>query len=153
MSTSAIYEVLDKLAENLATALDPTPVFDGFPDTDDPGLSYLVVGVPDPNDESAADSASSQQSWAHANHTARDESGDVFCAAVFTDPNGSAATARAGVKAITAGVEDYLRTNYTLDLAQILWTGYGANTSLQQDLDDSGATAQVTFSISFRARL
>ena len=153
MSTSAIYEVLDELASRLATALDPTPVFDGYPDTDDPGLSYLVVGVPDPNDQNAADSASSTQGWAHANHTARDEEGDVFCAAVFTDPGGSASVARAGVKAITDAVEDYLRTNYTLGLAQLLWTGYGNSTSLQQDLDQSGATAQVTFSVSFRARL
>lgn len=157
MTTSAIYDVLDALAEQLPTpvaaAVDGCQVYDGYPTTDDPGLAYLCVGVPDPNDQDAADSATSQQTWAHANHTARDETGDVWCVAVYNDPDGVPAVARAGAKAITAAVEDHLRENYALDVPTLLWTGYGESTTLQQDQSQSGAVAQVVFSIRFRARI
>lgn len=152
MTTSAIYQVLDALVAGFTTATTAA-VFDGYPDTDDPGLAYVAVGVPDPNDDNAADSASAQQEWREIGARARTEDGTVSCVVVFTDPAGSATAARAGVKAITDQLEAWLRANPGLGVDQVMWAGYGSTTNLQQNLDTSGATAQTVFEVAYRAYL
>lgn len=152
MTTSAIYQVVAALAAGFTSATTAA-VFDGYPDTDDPGLAYVAVGVPDPNDDNAADSASSQQEWREIGAHARTEDGTVSCVVVVTDPDGRASAARAGVKAITDDLETWLRANPDLGVDQVMWAGYGSTTNLQQDLDKSGATAQVVFEVAYRAYL
>jgi hypothetical protein len=157
MSTTAIWPLIDALVAQLAApveaALSGATVYDSVPDTDDPGLNYLVIGLPDPNDDGAADSAQSSQAWAYANRPTRDESGTVTCCVVGTDPNGDPSQARANAKAILDAVEDYLRTNYTLAVAQVAWVGFGGDITLQQAYDDTGRVAQVIFTIGFRAQI
>jgi len=153
MPSTAIFDVVNALVDQLGAALPSVNVWDSYPDTDAPGDSYLVVGIPDPSNQDAATSASSSQEWAHTNHTRRNEMGDVWCVAVASNGDNNARAARASVKAITDAIEDYLRVNYTLGLPTLLWTSYGESTDLQQDRTDRGAIAMLVFSIHFRARI
>lgn len=153
--TSVIYPLLDALVDRLTPALADldVAVYDSYPDTDDPGAAYLVIGIPDPANGDAATSASSVQAWANANHTARDEDGDVWCVAVAIDGGNDARAARVRAKTITDAVEQLLRADYTLGIPGLLWTGYGTSTDLQQDRTDRGASALVVFAVHFRARI
>lgn len=158
MATSAIYEVIDTLVDTFAAlavpsgSLEGVLVLDGLGVTEDPG-DFLMIGADDPDADDNSTAASSQQEWAHANHTARDEVGTVTCVALSWNGDGDQRAARASVKAITAAVEDALRANPSLGLASLLWTSYGESTDLVQAQGEAGAAAQVTFTIAFRARL
>ena len=154
MAVSAVFDLIDALVAQLPAAMPPgVQVFDGFPDTDATPAQFVVIGVPDPTDESAATSASSQQQWGPIGNRARDEEGDVFCVANVTNGDGSASAARASLKAILTAVESLLRTDPTLGVPTLLWTSYGTSTDLMQDQDDLGALAMLTFSIHYRARI
>lgn len=152
MATSVIPALIDALVAQSTTALPSVKVYDGLAVTNDPG-DFLMVGVEDPDLESAASSATAEQSWAHSTGTSRDESGEITCAALSWNGDGNLKTARDGVFAITAAVENLLRNDPDLGVAGLLWTSFGSTVELSQGQGDMGADALVVFKVAFRARI
>jgi hypothetical protein len=152
VSTSAVPALIDALFAAAVAALPSTLVFDGYGNTDDPG-DFLMIGVEDPDSRDHARSATAEQDWANATYTARDESGEVTCAALSWNGDANQKAARDAVYAISAAVENLLRANPSLGVASLLWTSFGPHSDLQQLQDEQGALALLTFSIRFRARL
>lgn len=152
MATSVIPALIDALVAAAKAALSNLLVNDGYGVTEDPG-NYLMIGVDDPDRPDAALSASSQQDWAHANYTARDEEGDITCAALSWTGDTDQKVSRDAVFATTAAVENMLRANPSLGLANLLWTSYGSATQLNQWQDAEGSMALVVFQVHFRARI
>lgn len=152
MATSVVPALIDALVEQATAALPDVNVYDGFGVTADPG-DFLMIGVEDPDAEDAAFSADARQEWANANHTTRDESGEITCCAVSWNGDADQKTARDGAYAITAAVETCLRETPALGLDNLLWTGFGSSTQLSQVQGDSGAAAMLVFRIAFRARI
>lgn len=152
MATSALPALIDALFEGSRAALPNVGVYDGFAVTNDTG-DHLFIGVDDPDNQDGASSATTQQAWANANHTARDESGDVTCAALSWNGDGDMKAARDAAYATCAAVENLLRANPALGVPSLLWTSFGTSQSLTQDQTDDGALALVVFTVSFRARI
>lgn len=152
MGTSAIPAVIEALHAHALTALPGLAIVTiGYPVTEDPG-DFLMIGVDDPDAE-RANAASSQQRWAHANHTTRDEVGEVRCTALAWNGDSSAVHALRDAFAITAAFEASLRADPTLGLANVWNVGFGVETTLNQWLDGAGAFARVDFSVEFKARI
>lgn len=152
MATSVIPDLIDALVTAATAQLPSVRVYDGEGASDDPG-DYLMIGVDDPDSDGMKRAATAKQSWANANHTARDEVGTITCAALSWNGNGDQKAARDGAYAITDAIENYLRTNYSLGLSTLLWTGFGPDLDLTQLQGDSGALALVVFTIAFQARI
>jgi len=155
MATSAVPAVIDALVTKARAALPDLSVHDGFGVTDDPG-DFLMVGVEDPDLDGATFSAEAQQSWAHVNHTARDEEGDITCAALSWTGDGDEAgqkAARDAVYATTAALENVLRADPTLGVATVLWASFGTSQQLKQAQDQHGAIALLLFRVHFKARI
>lgn len=153
MATSVIPAVIDYLVTHATTALSASSVivYDGFGTSDEPG-DFLMIGVDDPESVNTAFSADSVQQWAHANYTARDEEGDVTCAALSWNGDCDQKAARDAVFAITAALENLLRADPTLAGA-VLWSSYGTSTQLTQNQSNDGAMSLVVFKVHFRARI
>ena len=98
---SAILRLIDALVTTLTAAVSPATVYDGFGVSEDPG-DFLMIGVEDPDLEGAASSADVSQEWANANYTARNESGDVTCAALSWNGDANQKAARDAVYALLA---------------------------------------------------
>lgn len=153
MATSVVPDLIDALVANATTALPNIQVKDGIGVTTDPGTDYLLIGVDDASNHGASFAAESMQTWANANYTARDEEGDIVCAAVSWNGDSDASAARTAAYATVAAVENMLRTDPSQGVANLLWTSFGSRTQLSQDQDTSGANAIVIFRIHFRARI
>ncbi len=152
MATSVVPALIDALVSAADAALTSVQVFDGFGVTEDPG-DFLMIGVEDPDSRDAAFSADTRQSWANANYTARDEEGDIVCAALSWNGDDNQKAARDAVYATAAALENLLRANADLDVDGVLWTSFGSSSQLTQARDGSGALALLVFRIHFRARL
>ena len=152
MAVSVIPALIDALVDEATTALPDVLVIDGMGATDTPG-DYLMIGVDDPDTDGDAFSADSQQGWAHANHTTRDEQGTVTCAALSWNGDGDQKAARDSAYATVEALATICRTTPDLGISTVAWTSFGTDTRLSQGQFDSGATALVVFSIAFRARI
>lgn len=153
---SAVYDLIGALVEQLPGAVpDGVVVYDGFPTGEGYAAEWVLIGVEDPMIRGAATSATTQQEWASIGANAREETGEITCAASSWNGNADPKLARARVAEITSSIEMYLRENYDLGLSQYaaLWTGYGSRTALRQAQDDKGAEALVVFTIAFTARI
>lgn len=154
MATSAIPALIDELVARATTALPDVIVIDGDDPTDD-SRDALFIGIEDPDDEKAT-AARAQQEWPHIGHSARDQSGEILCAALAWNGNTSVKQARDAAYAMTAAIEDFLRAEPDLglrDAAGVMWTGFGTREELIQFPTTSGATALLIFSIAFQARI
>lgn len=160
MATTAVYDVIEALLE-LARSIWPQDteegpevlVIDGFGVTDDP-TDFLMIGVDDPDSvDSPAYSGDVTQEWANANYTARDEFGDITCAALGWNGDGDQKLARDAVRSITDQLEAAIRLNPPLNLPTLLWTEFGTTLQLTQNQHDQGAEAIVVFHIKYRARI
>ena len=151
MPTSVVPALFDALVAGATSALPAIQVSDGIGNTEYPG-DFLMVGISDdgPNPSTAV---RSKQAWANANHTARDEEGDITCLAVSWNGNGDPKAARDGVYATKAAVETLLRGNPSLGVTGVLWTSAGTDENLEQDQDNNGAVAYLVFTIFYRARI
>ena len=151
MASSVIPAVIDAVVSRARANLPSICVYDGFGVSDDPG-DFLMVGVDDPERQDSAYSADSQQDWAHANNTARDEVGDVTCAALSWNGDADQKRARDAAFATCAALEVLLRADPSLG-GIVLWTSYGTSTQLTQNQNGNGALALVVFKVHFRARI
>lgn len=152
MSTTALFDVVDALVTGFATATTK-PVFDGYPPRADAGLSYVAVGITDPLDDDEATVGTAEQDWQEVGSRTRNENGVVTVLIVATDPHQSARTARNTAQGIADDLAAWLRTNYTLNLAQVLWAGWGSDVTLTHNQTESGAVARVVFQVAYRAYL
>src|SRR5689334_3843760 len=99
MATSAVPALIDALVSAADAALSNVAVYDGVGNSDDPG-DFLMVGVDDPDRTDDVASASATQQWAGVgNASARDEEGDVTCAALSWNGNSNQKQARDGAYA------------------------------------------------------
>lgn len=153
MSTSAIPGIITALVTAARTALPTTNVYDGYGVSDDPNGAALMVGVSSPYSQRFTTSARSTQQWANANHTARDQEGEINCAALAWNGDGDQAAARDAAYAVVSAVENLLRADPQLGLSTVVWTGAGSEEELQENQDEAGAEALVLFSVAFRARI
>lgn len=151
MATSVVPALIDAVVLAATATLPAVNVSDGFSVSDDPG-DFLMVGVSDdgPNPSTAVHS---KQSWANANHTARDEEGDITCMAMSRNGDADAKAARDRVYTMKAALENLLRADPSLGLVNVLWTSAGVSEDLDQSKDDIGALAVLTFTIFYRARI
>lgn len=152
MATSVVPALIDAMVSTFTSAITGATVYDGTGTSDDPG-DYLMIGVDDPDSPSPAVSADVQQQWANVNYLARDEVGEITCAALSWNGDGNTKAARDAVYAILAAVENALRSNPSLGLANLLWTSFGTSQQLTQLQSDSGAMALVIFRVHFEARI
>lgn len=151
MATSVVPALIDALVTAFDAAMTTT-VYDGYGVSDDPG-DFLMVGIDDPDSDDWANAASVKQDWAQANHTARSEEGDIVCAALSWNGDGSQKVARDAVYATQASVETVLRANPSLGVTSVLWTSFGTNAEFRQIQGKHGAAALLIFRIFFRAHL
>lgn len=156
MAVSVVPALIDALvaAANESADLVDVDVYDGFGVSGDIG-DFLMIGVDDPDRTDNASSASSEQDWHDAGIDGeRDEIGDVTCAALSWNGDGSDAgqkTARDAVFAIAEALAAACRANPSLGVDSLLWTSYGTTTDLQQGQDANGAVALLIFRIHFQA--
>lgn len=152
---SPLPAIIDALVV-LGATLPNVITYDGFGVTNEVG-AYLMVGVEDPEVETAQQSGLSAQDWPTAGTGPRDEKGEITLAAhVWTgDSNdGSAKQVRDATYAIAEGLAAAIRTDYTLGaIPGLLWAAYGSSAVLRQAQDSSGAYALLIFKVAYLARL
>lgn len=151
MPASVVPALIDALVTNIAAAGIRT--FDGFGVSEDPGLNYVLVGVDDPDSDSMGFAADATQTWANANYTSRDETGEVICAAVAWNGESDQKAARDAAYANLDTIAAMLKANPSQGVAQLLWTSFGSRVQLSQDQNEKGANAIVVFRIHYRARI
>lgn len=156
-ATSVTPFIIDALFAQATAALPDVKVYDGFGLTDDPGPDILMIGVDDGQSSSAATSADSSQTMATAGTPrSRSQTGSINCWALSWTGNAEPKDARDAVYAIQAAVEDILRADPTLGLAQpngqvfVIQIG---DERLMQDQTNTGAEALLTFTVNFEARI
>lgn len=152
MAVSVVPALIDALVAAGRAALPDVLVIDGMGKTDDPG-DYLMIGVDDPDTDGDAFSGDSQQKWAHATGSARDESGQITCAAFSWNGNADQKAARDSAYASVEALASACRADVDLGVASLVWTDFGTDARLSQIQSDSGAAALVVFQIAFRARI
>lgn len=157
MASSVTPLIIDALFTQAEAALPDVFVTDGFKTTDDATQDMLMIGVDDGQSPSAATSGNSSQSMATAGiPRSRDQNGSINCWALSWNGNATPKDARDAVYAIQAAVEAILRADPSMGLAQpngqVFVIQIGDET-LQQDQDENGATALLTFTINFQARI
>lgn len=152
--TSVVPDLIDALV-SLSPAYLPSGalVYDGFGVSMDPGTSYLMVGVENPEASNETYAADYHQKWANTGNLRRDEDGFILCAALAWDGDAVMKDARDAAYAVVGGVENLLRNNPTLGVSNVLWTGFGGRVQLTQNQAQNGAIATVLFRVNFRARL
>jgi len=152
MAVSVVPALIDALVAAATAALPNVLVLDGMGATDDPG-DYLMVGVDDPDTDGDAFSGDSQQKWAHATGSTRDELGQITCAAFSWNGNGDQKAARDSAYASVEALAAACRDSVDLGVDSIAWVDFGTDARLSQIQSDSGAAALVVFQIAFRARI
>jgi hypothetical protein len=151
MAVSVVPALIDALIAAAETA-GVENVYDGVHVSEDPG-DFLMVGVDDPDSDGGSLSADSRQQWANANHTTRDESGSVTCAAYSWNGDGDQKAARDAAYVMVEALASACRTTPGLGVGSLLWTDFGSDANLSQLQGDWGASALVVFTIAFRARI
>ena len=153
MAVSVVPALIDALIA-AATSAGVENVLDGVSLSGDAQAGdYLMIGVDDPDSEGDAFTGSSRQSWANANHTTRDESGEITCAAYSWNGDCDQKAARDAAFAMVETLASACRTDPSLGLSSLLWTDFGSDLNLSQNQGESGASALVVFTVAFRARI
>ena len=150
--TSVIPDLIDVMVSDFAalSGMEAVQVSDGLPLSNEPG-TYLFVGVDDP-DGMRTTSADSEQSWPHATAHSRSEEGAITLAVESRDGEGTAKTVRDEVYRVAGLIQDRLRASKTLGVPGVLWLSFSTH-RLEQAQTMDGATALLTFRVTFTARI
>lgn len=148
--TSIVPQMIDALISSATTALPDVTVTDGVI-TGMPEGDYLFIGVDDP-DVTRWQSATSDQSWAVATYTSRDETGSITCAAHSWTGSAGPKAARDAAYNTAGAIQNLLRDKTSFNVPGLLFANY-ARGSLTQMQDDFGAMALLIFQIDFKARI
>ncbi len=156
-ATSVTPLIIDSLFTQATAALPDVKVFDGYGITATPGPDILMIGVDDGQATAAATSADSSQTMATAGTPrSRSQNGSINCWALSWTGNAEPKDARDAVYAIQAAVEDILRADPSMGLAQpngqvfVIQIG---DERLSQDQTNTGAEALLAFTVNFEARI
>lgn len=152
MAVSAYPAVIDALIAGAIAALPNVRVYDGDEVTEDPG-DFLMIGSNNTDDTGDVNAGEFRQAWANANHTARDEEGEINCLSLSWNGDGNQKAARDAAFATCEAVAAMCRTNPSLGVASLLWTSFGTRGTPWQNHDENGAMCLVEFQIAFRARI
>lgn len=153
MPTTVVFDLIDALVAQCKAQLAGIIVSDSYAITQDPG-SYLMIGIDDPDAVTLARAADSRQEWAALGALQRDDNGSVHCVAESWNGDGDPKKARDDVKATLDGVAAVVNGDPTLGgVSGLLWTGYGASSTLTQAQTSNGAIARMAFTIAYRARI
>lgn len=158
MAVSVVPALIDTLCTVAKAALEPAVrVLDGPGVTDDPG-DFLMVGVDDPNNADSPESGRSQTDWAALGQRARNQVGDITCAALAWNGDGNQKAARdAAYSYMEVLAALCTRPRQNPDCLQelvpgVIWAVVGDD-RLTQDQYESGVMALVVFSVHFTARI
>lgn len=148
---TVVPDLIAALVLALDEALPEAQVLDGDSviDTAD---DFVMVGVGDVDSEGRANAATSRQEWANANYTAKDETGQILCAASSFNGDGDIPKARTDTFALMFAIEDVLRANPSMGVDGLLWCHLG-DFDYDQWQSTSGAAGLLIFRIDFRARI
>ncbi|MCF6376901.1 hypothetical protein L2K70_04735 [Nocardioides KLBMP 9356] len=113
---------------------------------------FVMIGVGDVDSENRTTAATSRQEWANANYTARDETGQVLCAASSFNGDGDIPKARVDTFALMAAIETMLHNTPAMGVEGLLWSGVG-DFDYDQWQSQSGAAGLLIFRIDYRARI
>lgn len=148
--TSIVPSLIDALITAAGTALPSVTVTDGVI-TGMPEGDYLFIGVDDP-DVTRWQSATSDQEWANASYTSRNETGSITCAAHSWTGDAGPKAARDAAYATAGAIQNLLRDRTSFNVPGLLFMNY-ARGSLTQMQDDDGAMALLIFQLDFKARI
>ena len=154
MSTSRLDAVIDALVAacqaDATLIARGTYVSDGAPVTADAATEVLVIGgSPVDADTAAGDGA---QSWRTDGGTSasRDAEESVYCYAAASTGDVDVASTRAAAFAVLAAVEDLLRANYSLGLANVMSVEV-SRVSYQLEQYANGTRVVLPFTITVRS--
>lgn len=152
MSSSVIPALIDAMVADFGAlpALSGVEVWDGLPMTNAPG-TYLFIGVDDP-DVTKVSAADAEQEWPHATAQSRNEDGAITLACESIDGSGDLKACRDEVFRVVGVVLDRVRTTKTLGVPGVLWLN-STGLRLEQGQGDAGASALLTFRITYTARI
>lgn len=151
MATTVVPDLITALVAATTTALPDAQVMDGdsvIETADD----FVMIGVGDVDSEGRTTAATSRQEWANASYTAKDETGQILCAASSFNGDGSIPQARADTFALMLAIENLLRTNPSLGVDGLLWAHLG-DFDYDQWQSTTGAAGLLIFRIDFQARI
>lgn len=156
MATSVVPALIDALVSTAASALPSVLVIDGVGNTDAAG-DYLMVGVSDPDlygSGTSMQAASVQQNqMAFGATRPRMEQGQIYLAARSVNGDANQKAARDAAYAMQEALAMALRTTNDLGVTGVMQLSNGESLSLEQDQNDYGAVATLTYSIAFTAQI
>lgn len=154
MAASTIPAYLDALvaAAQAALASVRVVVSYGVPVSRDSG-PWLVIGASDLASGGEAVTASQNPATFSGTTRTRDEFYDVNCIVSTWNGDGSASLAVHDAHDITAVIEATVRSNLTMGVPGVIYSGFGGVTSLVIDQTDQGAEVALGFTVSVRARI
>lgn len=154
VKSTIAFEVIAALVTQGTTALtadENAIVLNGY-GTTEWGGDFILIGAADPFSDGSAVAIESDQQWAYANTTVREESGHVNCVAYVRNGDGDSLAAQARLKVLCDALATVVRENYSLGIAELLWTGFTV-TQIDHDQDDDGAWAVANIHILFKAQI
>lgn len=156
VTTSALWDVITQLLvifrANATLTANNVLVIDGPITTNDAIVNTLLVGGTADDEQGDQDHAEFTQAWGELGARARYEDLNVICQLWVNDGGTDLAARRATAKTILAAVETDLRTNFTINVANLLWA-HVTSAQLGQIQTEQGSAVRVTFTITARARL
>lgn len=153
MTTSAIPAVIDALVASFGAAIGTTNVFDGPGVTDNTLTDYVIIGVADPDSESVAEAATSQQSWPWLGHVVRDETIVVHCVAVSWNGDLDQKKARDSVFSMVGNLTTAIQNDPTYGVSGVLYVQGITSMSLHQLQDRKGVIAFLPFDVTVKSRI
>jgi len=152
MTSAAFPTVIAAVVTTATATLPGVKVVRGRDFTNDPG-DLVMVGVsdPDPGDwESTGSYEQSPQTFGGK----RLEEGQVNCLAMSRNGDDDQATALVALFALIAAFEASIATNPTLGLSSPEMLNVGMESgSVSESLSDEGASAALSFVITYKARI
>ena len=155
MIVSIVPQIIDALVAKATTALPGVTVLDGQGVTGDTG-SMLLVGANTEDATIPSTAAQAQQAPAtFSTNRTREQSGDIYLTAASWNGDGDQKAARDDAYATATAVAALCRADPSLGIttAQMVVCGFGGTEQLDQDQDSAGASASLTFTVHFQARI
>jgi hypothetical protein len=156
MATSVVPALIDALVAAAVAALPSALVIDGIGNTDSAG-DYLMVGVDEPDQYGSGTSiqaASVEQNQMTFGATRpRMEQGQIYISARSVNGDANQKAARDAVYAMQEALAAALRTTNDLGVTGVMQISNGSSLSLDQDQNEYGAVATLTYSIAFTAQI
>jgi len=152
MTSAAFPTVIAAVVTTATATLPGVRVVRGRDFTNDPG-DLVMIGVADP-DGGEWESTGSYEQSPHTFGGKRQEIGDINCLAVSRNGDGDPAAALAAVFTLIAAFEASIAGTPTLGLSSPEMTNVEMESgAVQESASDEGASAALSFVITYKARI